>query len=257
MGKLSEKIIVVAGGSGLLGSAFVSAILENDGIAIVADIDGEKCQELVEKFSKLFPEKIIGKTLDISKKTSITSLIDQLSSKYQHIDAVINCAYPKNINFGRNLEMVSYEDFCVNINLHLGGYFLLMQQFALFFQKQGWGNIINMSSVYGTTVPKFEIYLGTNMTMPIEYAAIKAGLIQMTRNFSKYFKGHNIRINSLSPGGILDNQPENFLTSYNSFCNLKGMLEPKDLSGVLLFLLSDDSKYITGQNIIIDDGFSL
>jgi len=255
MKKLEGKIIVVAGGSGLLGRSFVREILENGGFVVVADIKSDKYQQVVDEVSKSFPGKVIGATLDITGKTSIINLIKQLSKQYEQIDAVINCAYPRNTNYGRELENVTYEDFCENTNLHLGGYFLLTQQFALYFQQQGWGNIINMGSVYGSMVPRFEIYSGTKMTMPIEYAVIKAGLIQMTRYFAKYFKGKHIRINILSPGGILDNQSEQFLSSYNSFCNNKGMLDPIDVAGLLLFLLSDDSKYITGQNIIIDDGF--
>jgi len=91
----------------------------------------------------------------------------------------------------------------------------------------------------------------------VEYAAIKSSVIHLTRYFAQYFKRDGIRCNSLSPGGILDKQPESFLESYKSFCGTKGMLDSQDVIGTLLFLLSDASKYITGQNLVIDDGFSL
>ena len=105
--------------------------------------------------------------------------------------------------------------------------------------------------------PRFEIYGETAMTMPIEYAAIKSGLIHLTKYMAKYFKGDNIRVNTLSPGGILDEQPEEFIKAYNEQCLTKGMLAPKDIEGALLFLLSENSRYINGQNLIVDDGFSL
>ena len=257
MYKLEEKLIIVAGGAGLLGRSFVQAILESGGVVVIADISNDNYQQTVNQFTKLFPGKVIGAVLDITDKVSIINLINHLNNQYKNIDAVINCAYPRNSNYGHKLEDVTYEDFCENTNLHLGGYFLLAQQFAIYFKRQGWGNIINLGSIYGTILPRFEIYSGTKMTMPVEYAAIKAGLVQITRYFAKYFKGQHIRINNISPGGIYDNQPEQFLESYNSFCNSKGMLDPVDVTGLLLFLLSDDSKYITGQNIIIDDGFNL
>ena len=92
---------------------------------------------------------------------------------------------------------------------------------------------------------------------PIEYSASKAGIINMTKYLAKYFKKKNIRVNCISPGGILDNQPEAFLKKYKKDCLSKGMLDPKDLCGTLNFLLSEDSRYINGQNIIIDDGWSL
>ena len=95
------------------------------------------------------------------------------------------------------------------------------------------------------------------MTSPVEYAVIKSGLIHLTKYMAKYFKGKNIRINTISPGGILNNQPEEFLKKYNDQCSQKGMLEAKDLNGTLLFLLSDASCYINGQNILVDDGFCL
>ena len=95
------------------------------------------------------------------------------------------------------------------------------------------------------------------MTMPVEYAAIKSGLIQLTKYMAKYFKGMNIKVNALSPGGIFDHQPEIFLENYKMECSTKGMLEQSDLTGSLIYLLSDMSKYVNGQNIVVDDGFSI
>jgi NAD(P)-dependent dehydrogenase (short-subunit alcohol dehydrogenase family) len=152
---------------------------------------------------------------------------------------------------------VTYGDFCENVGLHLGGYFLVAQQFGLFFREQGHGNIVNMSSIYGAVAPKFEIYKDTPMTMPVEYAAIKAGVNHLTRYMASYFKGSGIRVNCLSPGGIFDSQPDAFLNAYNAHCAGKGMLDPKDMVESLVFLLSDGSKHINGQNLIVDDGFTL
>ena len=109
----------------------------------------------------------------------------------------------------------------------------------------------------GVVTPKFENYAGTNMTSPIEYTAIKAALIAITKYLAKYYKGNNIRVNCISPGGILDQQPESFLKKYQSCCNDKGMLAAEDVVGTALYLLSDQSRYVTGQNIIVDDGWSL
>jgi NAD(P)-dependent dehydrogenase (short-subunit alcohol dehydrogenase family) len=95
------------------------------------------------------------------------------------------------------------------------------------------------------------------MTMPVEYAAIKSGLIHLTKYMAKYFKGMNIKVNALSPGGIFDNQNEIFLKNYKDECLNKGMLDKSDLNGTLIYLLSEMSQYINGQNIIVDDGFSL
>ncbi|WP_228703437.1 SDR family oxidoreductase [Aliarcobacter skirrowii] len=100
-------------------------------------------------------------------------------------------------------------------------------------------------------------YKNTINGISIEYIAIKSGLMHLTKYMAKYFKGMNIRVNALSPGGILNSQPEAFLEKYKEICLNKGMLDNNDLKGTLVYLLSDMSRYVNGQNIIVDDGFSL
>jgi NAD(P)-dependent dehydrogenase (short-subunit alcohol dehydrogenase family) len=126
-----------------------------------------------------------------------------------------------------------------------------------YFISQGHGNLIHLSSIQGVAAPKFEHYEGTVMTSPIEYTAVKSGIISMTRWLAKYYKNNNIRVNCISPGGILDQQPQSFLENYRDSCTSKGMLDPTDVAGTVLFLISDQSLYINGQNLVIDDGWSL
>lgn len=252
-----EKIVVVTGGAGVIGRSFAAGIVKHGGIAIVADIDLDSARAVAGELGGNYPGLVEAAKLDITSKESISELIAELQQRYGKIDAVVNNAYPRNKNYGRKLEDVTYADFCENVNSHLGGYFLVAQQFCLAFKAQGYGNVINMSSIYGTMAPRFEVYDGTPMTMPVEYAAIKSAIVQLTRYFAQYFKGTGIRVNCLSPGGILANQPADFLQAYNVHCASKGMLNADDLVGALLFLLSDESRYITGQNLLVDDGFSL
>ena len=253
---LNNKVIVVTGGAGLLGSCFCSAIAEQGGTAIIADLDIVAATIVAEKL-RANGGKAEAAILNVTDSVSVDNLITSLNEQYGRIDAVVNNAYPRNKNYGRKLEEVTYTDFCDNVSMHLGGYFLVAQKFALYFRAQNGGNIVNMASIYGTMVPKFEIYADTPMTMPIEYSAIKSAVVMMTRYFSQYFKVDGVRCNSLSPGGIYDHQPDAFLEKYNTYCGVKGMLDPQDLIGTLMFLLSDASQYMSGQNITIDDGFSL
>ncbi|BCB96326.1 SDR family oxidoreductase [Dissulfurispira thermophila] len=244
---LKDKIIVVIGGEGLLGKAIVNGILHEGGVPISADIKPIKDSN----------NDIDYIMVDITSKKSINDCIEIVYKKYGKIDALVNTAYPRNKNYGRNFLEVEFEDFCENLNIHLGGYFLTSQQFIKFFLKQGFGNIINFSSIYGVIAPSFEIYAETTMTMPVEYAAIKSAIIHLTRYMAKFLKGKNIRVNCISPGGIMDKQPINFIKNYNSLCLNKGMLDKDDIIGTVIFLLGDISKYINGQNIIVDDGYSL
>ena len=255
---LTNQVVVVTGGAGLIGKEFIKMIVENNGTAIIADIDKDKAIAVENKLSSdLNSNSIDSVGLDITSKLSISETIKYLDGKYTKIDALVNNAYPKNQNFGKSFFDVEYEDFIENVGLNLGGYFLTSQIFSRYFRKQGYGKIINISSIYGVMAPRFEIYKDTHMTMPIEYAAIKSGLIHITKYMAKYFKGMGITVNSLSPGGVLDNQPESFLNAYNSHCSTTGMLIKDDINGSLLYLLSDLGKNVNGQNIIIDDWFTL
>ncbi len=109
----------------------------------------------------------------------------------------------------------------------------------------------------GVYAPKFENYEGTNMDSPLEYSIIKSGINHMTRWMAKYLANTGIRVNAIAPGGILDNQPQSFLEKYAKCCTSKGMLNSEDINGTLIYLLSDMSKYVNGQVIIVDDGWGL
>jgi len=255
---LSNKTILITGGAGLLGQSFVKAVITYSGRAIIADINKDLGEKICQTLSTtLKSNKIDFVELDITSKESIQKVIKELHKKYGKIDALVNNAYPRNKNYAREFFSVEYEDFVENVGLNLGGYFVTSQQFANYFIKQGYGNIINISSIYGVIAPKFEIYNETAMSMPVEYAAIKSALIHLTQYMAKYFKGKNIRVNTLSPGGIFDNQDPKFLANYKGECLSKGMLDKDDVAGTLVYLLSDMSKYVNGQNIIVDDGFCL
>lgn len=239
------KVVVVIGAGGLLGRDFVRGIGEHRGHPVLADIVEPQTSEHLTI------------DVDINSNPSVMALISTVHARYGRIDAVVNSAYPRNAQYGRKFFDVTHEDFCENISLNLGGMFLVCQKMAEYFQKQGHGNIINIASIYGVTAPKFEIYENTAMTMPVEYAAIKSAVIHLTKYMAKYLKGSHIRVNSISPGGILDKQPEVFLSAYKKLCANKGMLDPAEITNALLFLIGDMSLNINGHNLIVDDGFSV
>ncbi|MCB9025433.1 MAG: SDR family oxidoreductase [Bdellovibrionaceae bacterium] len=255
---LENQIVVITGGAGLLGKQLAKGILENGGTPIISDIDFKKAEFVSNELNKnrkhgtAFPYE-----LDINSNSSVSLLVKSLIDKFGHIDSLINNAYPRNKNYGAHLPNVNYSDFCENIVLNLGGYFLVSQQFCNYFAEQGKGNIVNIGSIYGVIAPKFEIYKSTNMSMPVEYSIIKSGIIHMTKYFAKYYKNKNIKINCISPGGILNNQPKVFIENYNKLGINKGMLDASDVIGSCIFLLSELSNFVNGQNLIVDDGVCL
>lgn len=255
---LTGKTVVIVGGAGLIGQTFAEGLLSHGAQVVVADIDLERCRSVCESLSQTVPGAlIVAEAVDITSKASLLGLIERVVKAEGKVDAVVNNAYPRNRQYGRRLEDVEYTDFCENVSLHLGGYFLSTQQFAEHFKAQGFGNVINISSIYGSVAPRFDIYEGTAMTMPVEYAAIKSALQHLSLYFMRYYKGTTLRFNCLSPGGILDQQPEAFLEAYKKYSQSKGMLKPEDMVGTLVYLVSDLSACVNGQNVIVDDGWSV
>ncbi|AII13928.1 glucosamine-6-P synthase, glutaminase subunit PtmA [Campylobacter iguaniorum] len=255
---LKNKVIVIAGAAGAIGAEFVKVVAKNGANVIIADINEENGLKLKDEINAKFgQDRADFFKFDLTSKENICECIEFADLKFGKIDAVVNAAYPRTKTFGNHFFDVSYEDFCANTNLQLGGAFLITQQFASYFKTQGYGNIINLSSIQGVVAPKFQTYKGTNMSSPVAYSAIKAGVIHMTKYVAKYLKGTNIKVNCISPGGILAGQNAKFLEQYREVCLNKGMLDASDLNGALLFLLSDGSEFVNGQNIVVDDGFCL
>lgn len=254
--RLNNQVIVVTGAAGRIGSEFSMSLAKVGARVVVADVSKEASNKLVEEITGQGLQAI-SLTMDITCQESIDSGIEIVKEKYGTIDGLVNNAYPRNDKYGASFFDVSYESFCENLNVHLGGYFLTSQRFAKYFVKNGGGTIVNMASVYGVIAPRFDIYEGTTMTTPVEYAAIKSAVIQLTKYMANLLGPDGVRVNCISPGGILAGQDESFLKKYNSHCLQKGMLDSKDICGSLVFLLSKESEWMNGQNLVVDDGFTL
>ena len=256
---LKNKVVVVTGGAGLIGKDFVKAVVENDGTAIIADlneISGNKVKDEIS--TELATDKVEFIKVDITSKESIQGMVEAILNKHQSIDALVNNAYPRNRNYGRKFEDVSYEDFCENVNLHLGGYFLMSREISSVMVKQKRGVIVNIASIYGFMAPRFELYENAGFTSPVEYSAIKGALLSLTKYLASYLGKHDIRVNAISPGGVYNNQAESFVAQYAKKTIIGNrMAESDDLTGALVFLLSDASRYVTGQNIVVDGGWSI
>jgi NAD(P)-dependent dehydrogenase (short-subunit alcohol dehydrogenase family) len=256
-GSLAGKKIVIVGGCGLLGKEIVSALC-NEGVnCIIADCNTETSTHFAEDVSSRGKGKAFFIKTNIENKISVDAMIQKAVELFGGIDGLINSAYPRNQQYGKKFEDVEYADFCENVSLHLGGYFLVSQRILEYFKINNGGTLLNISSIYGVIAPRFKVYQGTSMTMPVEYAAIKSAIVHLTRYMAKYYAGHSIRVNALSLGGLKDRQPDTFLEAYRDFCLNKGMLDPSDIIGTILFLMSDCARYINGQNLIVDDGFTL
>lgn len=252
---LKDKKILVAGAAGLLGATLVKELLAQGAKVVAVDISLERLNSRLAALDiSANNSDIICQQIDLADKVAVAAMFDQLDG----LTGAVNCSYPRNKNYGKHFFDVTPEDFNENISLNLGSSFLFMQQCAAYFKRTETPfSLVNISSVYGVVPPKFEIYNNTPMTMPVEYAAIKAGLIHLSKYVTKYVSDSRFRVNLVSPGGIFDHQPGDFLDAYKKETFGKGMLDVSDVLGVILFLLSSMADFVNGQNIVVDDGFSM
>lgn len=244
---LSGKKVVIIGGAGLIGAAFSRACVKAGARVTIADSNTEKGQALADELSAAFFR------VDVADPASVASLAQHLGD----VDGVVNAAYPKTAQFGTPFEKGDVSDMLENLNLHIGACLSIAKIFPAVMKKGG--SIVFLGSIYGVTAPRPEMYVGTAMIgIPPEYTAAKAGIIALARHFAKLFGKDGIRVNAISPGGIFDGQPESFVTEYSKHLAIgQGLLSAEDISGAAVFLLSDSSRSITGQNIVIDAGWTL
>lgn len=245
MMQLKNKIIIVTGGSGLLGSAYVKHITEQGGIAINADIN---VGIDLENYNH---------TVDITNEESIKTLINSVAEKFGQIHGWVNNAYPRTKDWGTKFEDEPFSSWRANIDMHLNGYVLCCKLICEHFKKYNEGSIVNLASIYGMQAPDFTVYEGTTIISPAGYSAIKGGLINFTKYLAAYYGIYNIRVNCVSPGGIFDNQNPIFVSNFSKKNPLKRMGNADDIAPSVTFLLSNDAKYITGHNLVVDGGWSI
>ena len=238
------KNVIVVGSCGLIGKSLTSGLKKNYN---VIEID------IIHKSKNNYYQ------CDILNEKNVISVIQEIVKKYKKIDCLINSAYPRKQNFSNTFDKLTLDDFRENLSINVGSLFCLIKNIYPHFKKIKKGNLINIASIYGSIQPKFEIYEKTLINPPVVYGPIKASQIMLMNYFAKLFayRKNNIRCNTISPGGVLGGQQKIFVDNYKKYCKDRGLIKPSDLLGVTNFLISDNSLFITGQDIQVDDGFSL
>jgi NAD(P)-dependent dehydrogenase (short-subunit alcohol dehydrogenase family) len=249
------KVVIITGAAGRIGAELTASLAKQGYSLLLTDINEKKLIKLKLTYSHLAHIEIFATNINIL--SNIKKLLGFAIKKFKTIDAAVYCAYPKSKNFGNKFEDLRELDLKQDLNNQIGSLIFFCQKLIAFFIKFKKGNLILISSIQGVSLPKFEHYNSTKMTSPIEYTVSKSAVISITGYLSKYFRNKNLRINCISPGGILDKQSKTFQKKYRSACNNIGLLNPKDIIPTILFLLSEESKAINGKNIIIDDGWTL
>ena len=267
MFSLKDKNIIVTGASGLLGREHVNAILGAGGTPILLDLNQELLDLQVRELKKLFDQEISAYSVDITKEKEVKENCEKVILKYGKIDGLVNNAAnnPKvensgEINFSR-LENFPIDIWNKDLDVALKGTFLCTKYYGFEISKnpQG-GSIVNISSDLGLIAPDQRLYRVKGLkedlqpVKPITYSVVKTGIIGLTRYVSTYWAENNVRCNAICPGGVENNQNQDFVDELKKRIPMNRMANKNEYQGILIFLLSEASSYINGSIIAADGG---
>lgn len=260
---LKEKVAVVTGALGLLGKQHCEALSEAGASVIVCDLNESECA----KFASTLPALALGIPADIKNKKSVKDLKDKILSNYGKIDILVNNAAindkfedPLSAMEESKFENYSLEMFKKSLDVNVTGMFLCSQIIGTEMTNKGYGSIINIASTYGLVAPDQSIYKNEKGEQTFfksaAYPVTKGAVISFTKFLAAYWGNKGVRVNTLTPGGVQDNQDEFFIKNYSKRTPLGRMAHPTDYKGALIFLASDASSYMTGANLIVDGGWT-
>lgn len=243
-GRLTDKVIIVTGGAGLIGKHIVNKCREEG--AKVVDVDINNNTDLSKGIYKC----------DLTDKKQIIKLVEDVNQFYDRIDGLVNNAYPRTSDWGAKFEDIAYESWQANVEMQMNAVFLLSQLVLKNMKNRKSGAIVNIASIYGVVGNDFTIYEGYGGTSPAAYSAIKGGIINLSRYLASYYGKYGIRVNCVSPGGIIDRQHPSFIERYENKSPLKRMGNAEEIAPAVAFLLSTEASFITGHNLMVDGGWT-
>jgi NAD(P)-dependent dehydrogenase (short-subunit alcohol dehydrogenase family) len=256
---LRGRVALVTGGAGHVGAAMAEALVELGADTVIADREQRACDERVAALAPVGPGHAYPMAGDLAKEDETRELVRRTITQYSKLDILVHCAafvgtssFP---GWAVHLadQTVSAWDAAFRVNLTAA--FVLAQEAAPALRRSGHGSVNLVSSIYGMVGPDMGLYAGTAMQNPTAYGASKGGLLQLTRYLATML-APDVRVNAISPGGVWRDQPGVFVERYSARTPLGRMATEEDLKGATAFLASDLSAYVTGQNLVVDGGWT-
>jgi len=265
---LTGRVAVVTGGVGLLGTEFCRTLAEAGAAVAVVDLNASASQGTADTLTKS-GYKALAVPTNITQPDSVNVMVEKVVSKFGRLDIVVNSAAldpkfdpdaaKKGIAPGA-FEDYPLDDWNAALNVNLTGMFLVSQACVKQMISQGKkGSIINICSTYGLNGPDQGIYIKDGERVaykPVYYTVTKAGVMGFTKYLAAYYAGTEIRVNALTPGGVFNNHEDYFVKNYSAKTIIGRMANKDEMNGALLFLASDASSYMTGNNVVVDGGWT-
>jgi NAD(P)-dependent dehydrogenase (short-subunit alcohol dehydrogenase family) len=266
---LSGRVAVITGGAGLLGVQHAEAIASAGGIPVLVDVDGPRAADRAVALRRQFSVDASAEAADITKPDDVRALLDRLLAHYGRVDILINNAAnnPK-VEAGASASWSRLETFTLaqweaDLAVGLTGAFICAQIIGAEMARRGGGVILNVASDLAVIAPDQRLYRETGRTeseqpvKPVTYSVVKTGLIGLTRYLATYWSDRGVRANAISPGGVYNGQPQEFVERLSALIPMARMAGIDEYKGAVLFLCSDASSYMTGHNLVIDGGRSV
>ena len=262
---LKGKTAVITGGAGILGKHFSDGLARCGSHVVIVDLNKKEGEMIARDLTRRYGQQCISIVCDVSEPTSVSSMVDEVMKQFGDINILHNNAASKSSNL--EAFLAPFEEYTLDqwrevTKVNLDGMFLVAQAVGrkMVEQNRG-GSIIQTASIYGLLGPDSRIYegssyMGRSINTPAVYSASKAAVIGLTKYLATYWADKNIRVNCITPGGAESGQNDTFKEKYSSRVPLGRMAQPEEMVGALLYLASNASSYVTGQNIIIDGGWS-
>jgi NAD(P)-dependent dehydrogenase (short-subunit alcohol dehydrogenase family) len=250
---LKGKVALMTGGAGLYGRQIVTALAEAGARTVIASRDVAALEKVAEEH-RAQGQDVTALQLDQGEEASIMNLRDEVKARYGGLDVLINNAVLRPMKKGYQDSAATFAE---SMQVNATGLFLITRAMGDLMAERKQGSIINIGSIQGMIGPDPTIYRGTDMSgwYP-DYFFHKGGIINFTRFIGSYYGAHGIRCNCVSAGGFFSNQPEAFVRQYSERTFLGRMAGEGDLKGIVVFLASDASAYLTGTNIPVDGGYT-
>ncbi|MBW1740292.1 MAG: SDR family oxidoreductase [Deltaproteobacteria bacterium] len=257
---LKGRTALVTGGAGCIGRMFCETLAELGADIVVLDLDPGACEDTARGIQHSYGVQALPLTINLADEDALRSVPDRISSEPGRLDILINCAAYVGMSrldgWACPFQEQKSAAWREAIEVNLTAAFILTQACADLLRASGHGSVVNISSIYGMVGPDMRLYDGLSMGNPAAYAASKGGLLQLTRWLAAVL-APEVRVNTISPGGLWRNQPETFRERYNQRTPLRRMATEEDLKGAIAYLASDLSGYVTGHNLVVDGGWTV